>query len=124
MIFIKNIYYDKLLSLKSKAHLRALYQRYCQSFGSDKQVDADVKVEYTKQREFLERTVNSLRRKIVKDQEMHTAENARIMSENLSLVKEVNQLRREFKVSEERKKRIIAQHQVNREKGTTYRQRI
>jgi hypothetical protein len=77
-----------------------------------------VKVEYTKQREFLERTVNSLRKKIGKDQEMHTAENARIMSENLSLVKEVNQLRREFKISEERKKMIIYQQHNELHKGT------
>lgn len=89
--------------------MRALYHRYCLEFGSDKNVQNDIKVEYIRQREFLERTVASLRRKITKDQEMHTAENGRIMSENLGLVKEVNQMRREFKASQERRKMLELQ---------------
>ena len=42
-------------------------------------VDADIQKEYARQREHLERSVASLRKKLVKDSEIHRADNVRIM---------------------------------------------
>eukprot|EP00842_Homolaphlyctis_polyrhiza_P004220 jgi/Hompol1/479/HPOL_004482-RA len=45
---------------------------------------------------YLERTVASLRRKVSKDQMLHRSDNVRIMQENVTLIKEINQLRRDI----------------------------
>jgi len=42
-------------------------------------VDADIQKEYARQREHLERSVASLRKKLAKDTEIHRADNVRIM---------------------------------------------
>ena len=42
-------------------------------------MDADIQKEYARQREHLERSVASLRKKLVKDTEIHRADNVRIM---------------------------------------------
>ena len=42
-------------------------------------VDADIQKEYARQREHLERSVASLRKKLTKDTEIHRADNVRIM---------------------------------------------
>lgn len=42
-------------------------------------VDADIQREYARQREHLERSVASLRKKLAKDTEIHRADNVRIM---------------------------------------------
>ena len=42
-------------------------------------VDADIQKEYARQREHLERSVASLRKKLAKDSEIHRADNVRIM---------------------------------------------
>lgn len=53
--------------------------------------------EYSRQRDYLERTVSSLKKKVTKDQGLHRTDNMRIMSENVSLIKEINSLRRDLK---------------------------
>ena len=65
-------------------------------------VDQDIQKEYGRQREHLEKTVNSLKLKLSKDAEMHKADNIRIMQENVTLIKEVNDLRKELKNSRSR----------------------
>jgi len=42
-------------------------------------VDVDIQKEYSRQREHLERSVASLRKKLAKDTEIHRADNVRIM---------------------------------------------
>ena len=61
---------------------------------SEDLLDVDIQHEYSRQREYLERTVASLRYKFDKDQGLHKMDNVRIMQENVSLIKEINQLRR------------------------------
>lgn len=65
-------------------------------------VDQDIQKEYGRQREHLESTVNSLKIKLKKDAEIHKTDNIRIMQENVTLIKEVNDLRRELKNSRSR----------------------
>lgn len=43
------------------------------------EVDVDLQKEYTRQREYLERNLAALKKKVVKDQEVHQAAYVRIM---------------------------------------------
>ncbi|XP_076149428.1 cilia- and flagella-associated protein 57-like [Alosa pseudoharengus] len=85
---------------KLKDSIRELYERYVQQ--SDVVdivgVDADIQREYSRQREHLERNVASLKKKLSKDAEVHRAENNKIMKENVSLIREINDLRRELRM--------------------------
>ena len=72
-----------------KAELKDLYHRYCKDLVKGSAVDADLQKEYTRQRDYLERTLASLQRKVVKDQQIHRVDNARIMTENIVLIKYV-----------------------------------
>lgn len=83
-----------------KDSIKALYQKHVQEdITETASVDADIQKEYARQREHLERSVASLRKKLVKDTEIHRADNVRIMQENVSLIKEINDLRKELKIS-------------------------
>ena len=55
-------------------------------------------MEYNRQREhFGEKRRSALKRNIQKDVDMHATDNARLIRENVSLTKEINELRRESK---------------------------
>merc|ERR1719235_1485102 len=60
-------------------------------------MESDIAAEYTRQREYLEKSVESLKRKLNKNMELHRNDNMRMMQENVSLIKEINELRREIK---------------------------
>ena len=60
-------------------------------------VDQDIQKEFARQRDHLEKTVNSLKHKLSRDSEIHKVDNIRIMQENVTLIKEVNDLRKELK---------------------------
>lgn len=55
----------------------------------------DVHTDYQRQRHYLERSIDSHNAKCKKDMRVHIKEHTRIMQENISLTKEVNELRRE-----------------------------
>ncbi|XP_074640882.1 cilia- and flagella-associated protein 57-like [Tubulanus polymorphus] len=83
-----------------KESIKALYQKHVQEdITETASVDADIQKEYSRQREHLERSVASLRKKLSKDTEIHRADNVRIMQENVSLIKEINDLRKELKIA-------------------------
>lgn len=83
-----------------KEGVKELYGKYVTDDASDRSgVDADIQKEYARQREHLERSVASLRKKLAKDTEIHRADNVRVMQENVTLIKEINDLRRELKVA-------------------------
>ncbi len=69
--------------------MKDLYHRYCKENMRDKSESHShgTQNEYTRQRDYLERTVASLTRKVNKDQVMHRTDNVRIIQENMSLVK-------------------------------------
>ena len=52
-------------------------------------VDADIQKEYSRQREHLERSVASLRKKLAKDSEIHRADNVRIMQVTILVFSEL-----------------------------------
>lgn len=86
-----------------KEGIKAVYQKYVNDDVSEAvNVDQDIQKEYGRQREHLEKTVNSLTQKLNKNSEIHKSDNIRIMQENVTLIKEVNDLRKELKNSRSR----------------------
>jgi len=81
-----------------KASVKLLYQRHCGEAVESTHLDEDVQKEYTRQREYLEKSVENLKRKLAKDTDLHRYEATRFMQENASLIKEINDLRREIKI--------------------------
>merc|ERR1711907_829436 len=81
-----------------KASVKLLYQRHCGEPVQSTHLDEDVQKEYTRQREYLEKSVENLKRKLAKDTDLHRYEATRFMQENASLIKEINDLRREIKI--------------------------
>ncbi|MBN3282186.1 CFA57 protein, partial [Polyodon spathula] len=104
---------------KLKDCIRDLYERYVQQSDVVEivGVDADIQKEYARQREHLERTVASLQKKLTKDSEIHRADNIRIMQENVTLIREINELRRELKVTRTHLHDLEVETRLNRKKG-------
>eukprot|EP01065_Artemidia_motanka_P053300 TRINITY_DN985_c0_g1_i1.p1 TRINITY_DN985_c0_g1~~TRINITY_DN985_c0_g1_i1.p1 ORF type:complete len:1217 (+),score=514.48 TRINITY_DN985_c0_g1_i1:99-3749(+) len=92
---VQKIQEPKLLA----ASVGALYRKYVRSLVSrGPQIDEGLLTEYNRQRDFLEKTVDSLKRKLIKDADAHKGESNRIMNENVQLIREINELRKEIKV--------------------------
>ncbi|KAL4660096.1 WD repeat-containing protein 65-like [Arapaima gigas] len=85
---------------KLKDSICELYNRYIQQaeMVDTAGVEAEIQSEYTRQRDQLERNLASLKKKLAKDSEVHRANNIRIMKENVSLIKEINDLRQELRL--------------------------
>lgn len=73
-----------------------LYRKYVQSTAKKMDLDTDQQKEYNRQREYLEKSVESLKSKLEKDSQAHRIDNMRRMQENVSLIREINDLRREI----------------------------
>merc|ERR1712136_289220 len=71
-------------------------QRTLQEDIEKQELDADIQLEYNRQREYLEKSVESLKRKLLKDSEVHRQDNMRILQENVALIREINDLRLEI----------------------------
>merc|ERR1719311_1206837 len=79
-----------------KEAVAALFRKYVQSTVRTLDLDTDSQKEYNRQRTYLEKSVDSLKRKLEKDSQVHRIDNMRIMQENVSLIREINDLRREM----------------------------
>merc|ERR1712050_814931 len=79
-----------------KESVAGLYRKYVQSGAKKLDLDTDMQKEYNRQRDYLEKSVDSLKRKLEKDSQAHHIDNMRIMQENVSLIREINDLRREI----------------------------
>eukprot|EP00929_Paragymnodinium_shiwhaense_P023265 TRINITY_DN1460_c0_g1_i1.p1 TRINITY_DN1460_c0_g1~~TRINITY_DN1460_c0_g1_i1.p1 ORF type:complete len:1300 (+),score=429.10 TRINITY_DN1460_c0_g1_i1:78-3977(+) len=79
-----------------KESVVALYWKYVQTGVKKLDLDTDMQKEYNRQRDYLEKSVDSLKRKLEKDSQAHRIDNMRIMQENVSLIREINDLRREI----------------------------
>ncbi|KFQ41270.1 WD repeat-containing protein 65, partial [Mesitornis unicolor] len=91
-------------SKKMKDEIRKLYTKYVQQSDmvETEAEDTDLQQESTRQREYLERNLAALQKKVVKDQKIHQVAYARIVQENVSLIKDINDLRKELKVANAR----------------------
>jgi len=78
------------------------------SGGSRKTIKQDASLgiheEFQRHRNYLERTVQGLQKKLVKDSAVFKKDSTRIMQENVALIKEINELRREISVAQKMKK--------------------
>jgi hypothetical protein len=59
-------------------------------------MESDAQEEHVRQRMYLERTIANLRKAVTKDQLKHKADHVKIMQENVSLIREINQLRKDI----------------------------
>merc|ERR1719440_425061 len=66
-----------------------LHKKYVPNGVKRQELDQDIQKEYQRQKEYLEKSVESLKRKLQKDSEVHR-------QENVSLIREINDLRKEI----------------------------
>jgi len=76
--------------------LTSLYKKYVPNGIKKQELDSDIQREYNRQRDYLEKSVESLKRKLLKDSEVHRTDNMRVLQENVALIREINDLRREI----------------------------
>jgi hypothetical protein len=67
--------------------VRALYQKHVSESLGEHGLDVDIQREYTRQREYLERTVSGLKTKLGKQGERHKQDSVRVLQENVALIK-------------------------------------
>ena len=73
-----------------KNAIKKMYQKHVTESVASRAMEPDIAAEYTRQREYLEKSVESLKRKLNKNMELHRSDNMRMMNENVTLVKEVS----------------------------------
>merc|ERR1719253_310574 len=88
---IENIGDQKAL----KDSITAVYRKYTGPLKKS-DLDTDMQKDYNRQRDYLEKSVDSLKKKLEKDSQAHRIDNMRIMQENVSLIREINDLTREI----------------------------
>lgn len=80
----------------------SMYSQYVSAEIKDRlksaEIDSVVTEEYTRQKSFLEKSITILKSKLNADMDYHSVEHRKIMLENVGLVKEINDLRKEIKV--------------------------
>lgn len=80
-----------------KEKVKFMYQKHITSPVETGPVEEGVHREFHRQRDYLEKTVQSLKNKLDKDTQLHRTDNLRAVQENVALIKEINELRRETK---------------------------
>lgn len=104
-----------------KEAVKELYRKHLEDFKtlghSDSLAERDMETEYGRQREHMERSVASLRKKLAKDTEIHRKDNIRVMQENVGLLKEINDLRAELKKSRSMAHDLEAVLKIARKQG-------
>ena len=92
--------------LTLKDAVKKCYQLHVTEKIQAAEVDPDVSKEYKRQKAYLDRSVDVLKKKLSRDLLSRRNDNMRLMQENVALIKEINKLRREIKLM----------HQVQRQK--------
>lgn len=75
---------------KLKAGVIRLHKKYVKEEMKREGGETDLNQIYSQRRKFLEQNVNYLRTMLQKDQQVHKKENAKIMSENVQLLHQIN----------------------------------
>ena len=57
------------------------------------EIDPDIKKEYENQKRYLENSVNSLKKRLEKETQIHKEDNNNIIMENMELINQISQLR-------------------------------
>ena len=80
---------------KLKAGVIRLHKKYVLEEVKNEAGDNDLHREYAQKRKYLEQNVNYLRQMLQKDQDVHKKENSKIMAENVYLLYEINDQKKE-----------------------------
>lgn len=83
---------------KLKEGTKNLYSTHVTEKIQAVEVDPDIQKEYKRQRQYLDRSVGVLKRKLSRDMKARRNDNMRVMQENVALIKEINRMRREIKM--------------------------
>merc|ERR1712187_991416 len=75
-----------------KDSVTSLFKKYVPNGIKKQELDPDIQREYNRQRDYLEKSVESLKRKLLKDSEVHRQDNTRVLQENVALIREINEL--------------------------------
>ncbi|TSL47697.1 Cilia- and flagella-associated protein 57 [Bagarius yarrelli] len=104
---------------KLKETIREIYLHYVHRSDVVEvaRADADVQREYSRQREHMERNMDSLRSKLAKDIKAHEEKNRKLMKENVSLITEINDLRRDLRLMRAQIYNYETQSGLNRNKS-------
>merc|ERR1719356_1436020 len=79
-----------------KESVMGLHKKYVPNGIKKQELDSDIQREYNRQRDYLDKSVESLKRKLLKDSEVHRQDNTTILQENVELIREINGLRKEI----------------------------
>lgn len=69
-----------------KEKVKELYKKHVDVHVEEVALDTDIQKEYNRQREYLEKSVASLKKQLSKESEKHRADNSKIMQENVALI--------------------------------------
>jgi hypothetical protein len=69
-----------------KEKMKELYRTHVDVHVQEAALDTDIQKEYNRQREYLERSVASLKKQLAKESEKYRADNNKIMQENVALI--------------------------------------
>jgi chromosome segregation ATPase len=93
--------YDCMNNIDKKKALKNdiinLHKKYVLEEVRTNRGEADIQKQYAAERKYLEKSVNYLRIMIAKDSNNHKQEYTRYMKENVTLLQEINDLRKEVK---------------------------
>ena len=107
---LHNVVQQYASSHDMKALKSGLKKAYMKHITKDivAEVSTDAHKEYQRQRYYLEKNVDSLKHKLIKDNQVHKKENIRILQENVALIKEINELRKELKYAQDQPVSFVA----------------
>jgi len=102
--------------IKLADSVKKLYQTYCEKGGMFKTtIEEDIQKEHNRQREFLERSVAGLRGKLDRTSKKAGEDTSLVMNENVVLIREINELRRELAIADQTSKQLEANlHHIKR----------
>ena len=95
--------FDCAQLIKNPRELResitVLYKKHVTKNVKQEKLGSDIQDEYVRQREFLEKTVAALKRKLRDEVGAHKRDNFQVMQANMSMIKEINELRASIRTS-------------------------
>ncbi|OAE23436.1 hypothetical protein AXG93_961s1350 [Marchantia polymorpha subsp. ruderalis] len=105
-----------------KSAVISVFRKYVEDKVTLFPVDEELEKDTNRQRDFLERSVAGLRRKLHKEMEAHHTNHLHIMQDNVALIKELNELRRELKIIKlNQQKGALADGSASQHRATTAR---
>ena len=74
-----------------------MYKKHVTTAAKQTSLSSDIQGEYERQRAYLEKTVSTLKRKLRQDVARNKKDNLTVMTANMNMIKEINELRASMK---------------------------